>query len=63
MSAPSPATQDSDLWQLINRIRDRCYDISTPNEKKRLNDIILLVKPNGRFRPMTCNGLFARMTT
>ncbi|HEY8006023.1 MAG TPA: hypothetical protein VIE66_04300 [Methylocella sp.] len=37
----------SSHWALVDRVRDRCYDVFTFDEKKRLHDLVGRLKRTG----------------
>ena len=39
------------IWRLIDRVRDRSYDLFTIPEKKRLHDLVVRFKANGTISP------------
>jgi hypothetical protein len=46
MSLPLP--RDRDLWRVIDRVRDRSYDLFTFAEKKRMHDLVCRLKATRR---------------
>jgi hypothetical protein len=34
-------------WRLVDSVRDRCYDLFTHAEKKRLHDLVVMLKSTG----------------
>jgi hypothetical protein len=37
-------TDLSETWRLVDSVRDRCYDLFTYDEKKRLHDLVVMLK-------------------
>jgi hypothetical protein len=37
-------TDLSETWRLVNSVRARCYDLFTYDEKKRLHDLVVMLK-------------------